>query len=144
MSIYGICWGEPERAPHRREVHARFLYIYIYIYGTSVTRAPPYTKRIGRMKYLAMKNPRQEKSNAEPHIDEKYMRDSYIYIYIWYVRHPRAALYKTYRPHEILSDEKSASRKIKCGPRGRRRSSKPALHNRPYIVIMLSKEQTVI
>ena len=23
-------WGEPERAPHRREVHARFLYIYIY------------------------------------------------------------------------------------------------------------------
>ena len=81
-------------------------------------------------------------SLSEPHIDEKYMRDSYIYI--WYVRHPRAALYKTYRPHEILSDEKSASRKINCGPRGRRRSSKPALHNRPYVVIMLSKEQTVI
>ena len=81
--------------------------------------------------------------SGSPHIDEKYMRDSYIYIYMWYVRHPRAALYKTYRPHEILSDEKSASRKINCGPRGRRRSSKPALHNRPYVV-MLSKEQTVI
>ena len=65
------------------------------------------------------------------------------HIYTAYVRHPRAALYKTYRPHEILSDEKSASRKINCGPRGRKRSSKPALHNKT-VVIMLSKEQTVI
>ena len=36
--------------------------------STSVTRAPPYTKHIGRMKYLAMKNPRQEKSIAD-HVD---------------------------------------------------------------------------
>ena len=30
-------------------------------------------------------------SLSEPHIDEKYMRESYIYIYIymWYVRHAR-------------------------------------------------------
>ena len=67
-------------------------------------------------------------SLSEPHIDEKYMRESYIYIYIYIcgtsVTH--AALYKTYRPHEILSDDKSASRKNNCGPRGRRRSSKPA------------------
>ena len=40
----------------------------ICLFGTSVTRAPPYTKRIGRMKYLAMKNPRQEKSIAG-HVD---------------------------------------------------------------------------
>ena len=46
----------------------RDSYIYIYIYSTSVTRAPPYTKHIGRMKYLAMKNPRQEKSIAD-HVD---------------------------------------------------------------------------
>ena len=25
-------WGEPERAPHRRDIHARIVYIYIYIY----------------------------------------------------------------------------------------------------------------
>ena len=25
-------WGEPERAPHRRETHVRIVYIYIYIY----------------------------------------------------------------------------------------------------------------
>ena len=36
VSLLEVChapasWGEPERAPHRREVHARFLYIYIYI-----------------------------------------------------------------------------------------------------------------
>ena len=59
-------WGEPERAPHRREVCARILYIYIY--GTSVTRAPPYTKPIGRMQYLAMISPCQEKSIAD-HVD---------------------------------------------------------------------------
>ena len=41
---------------------------YIYIYGTSVTLAPPYTKPIGRMKYLAMISPRQEKSIAN-HVD---------------------------------------------------------------------------
>ena len=28
--------------------------------GTTVTRVPPYTKHIGRMKYLAMISPRQE------------------------------------------------------------------------------------
>ena len=39
-----------------------------YIYSTSVTRAPPYTKPIGRMKYLAMISPRQEKSIAD-HVD---------------------------------------------------------------------------
>ena len=48
-------------------------------------------------------------SLSEPHIDEKYMRESYMFV--WYVRHPRAALYKTYRPHEILSDDKSAVKK---------------------------------
>ena len=54
--------------PHIDEKYMRDFYIYIYIYSTSVTRAPPYTKHIGRMKYLAMKNPRQEKSIAD-HVD---------------------------------------------------------------------------
>ena len=27
-----FCWGEPERAPHLREVCHRCLYVYIYIY----------------------------------------------------------------------------------------------------------------
>ena len=38
-------WGEPERAPHRRETHARI----VYIYGTTVTRGAArtqYTVRI--------------------------------------------------------------------------------------------------
>ena len=39
--------------PHIDEKYMRESYIY-----TSVTRAPPYTKSIGRMKYLAMINPR--------------------------------------------------------------------------------------
>ena len=39
---------------------------YIYIYGTSVTRAPPYAKPIGRMKYLEMISPRQKKINCGP------------------------------------------------------------------------------
>ena len=81
-------------------------------------------------------------SLSEPHIDEKYMRESYIYICGTSVTH--AALYKTYRPHEILSDDKSASRKNNCGPRGRRRSCKQASATQQTIVIMLSKEQTVI
>ena len=36
-------------------------------------------------------------SLSERHINEKYVCESYVYIIIWYVRHPRAALYKTYR-----------------------------------------------
>ena len=31
-------WGEPERAPHKRYFNARS--VYIYFYGTTVTRAP--------------------------------------------------------------------------------------------------------
>ena len=46
----------------------RDSYIYIYIYSTSVTRAPLYTKPIGRMIYLAMISPRQEKTIAD-HVD---------------------------------------------------------------------------
>ena len=35
-------WGEPERAPHRRDKRSQSIYfVYIY-YGTSVTRAPLY------------------------------------------------------------------------------------------------------
>ena len=64
MPIIGASLSEP----HIDEKYMRDTYIYIYIFGTSVTRAPPYTKRIGRMKYLAMKNPRQEKSIAD-HVD---------------------------------------------------------------------------
>ena len=30
-------------------------------------------------------------SLSEPHIDEKNGRNLHIYIYIWYIRHPRAA-----------------------------------------------------
>ena len=43
-------WGEPERAPHRRDIHARIVYIYIYIYvctcmyGTTVTRGAAHTQ----------------------------------------------------------------------------------------------------
>ena len=68
LEIIGASLSEP----HIDEKYMRdsyiYIYIYIYIYSTSVTRAPPYTKHIGRMKYLAMKNPRQEKSIAD-HVD---------------------------------------------------------------------------
>ena len=38
------CWGEPERAPHRRVARSQSIYVYIImVYGTSVTRAPLYT-----------------------------------------------------------------------------------------------------
>ena len=39
-------WGEPERAPHRRDIHARivYIYIYIYMYGTTVTRGAAHTQ----------------------------------------------------------------------------------------------------
>ena len=40
QSIY--YWGEPERAPHRRVARSQSIYI-LYMYGTSVTRAPLYT-----------------------------------------------------------------------------------------------------
>ena len=62
MLLIGASLSEP----HIDEKYMRDSYIYIY--STSVTRAPPYTKHIGRMKYLAMKNPRQEKSIAD-HVD---------------------------------------------------------------------------
>ena len=95
--IIGASLSEP--APHRREVHARFLDpIYIYMVRPSLARA---------------------------------------------------ALYKTYRPHEILSDDKSAPRKINCGPRGRSyvitiKHMKQASATEQIVVVMLSKEQTVI
>ena len=54
---FRLDWGEPERDEKSMRDS--------YIYSTSVTRAPPYTKRIGRMKYFAMKNPRQDKSIAD-------------------------------------------------------------------------------
>ena len=74
------------------------------------------------------------------------MRDSYIYIYMVRPSLARAALYKTYRPHEILSDDKSAPRKINCGPRGRSYviTIKQASATEQIVVVMLSKEQTVI
>ena len=72
------------------------------------------------------------------------MRESYIYIYIWYVRHTHAALHKTYRPQQILCVDKSASRKINCGPRGRVIVIKQASATEQTVVVMLSGEQTVI
>ena len=46
----------------------RESYIYIYIYVVRPSRTPPYTKPIGRMKYLAMISPRREKTIAD-HVD---------------------------------------------------------------------------
>ena len=72
----GVNWGEPERAPHRRERRARILYVCLFIYISYVRqRAPPYTKRIGRMKYLATISPRREKSIAD-HVDVSIKQDS--------------------------------------------------------------------
>ena len=56
QNIIGTSLSKPHI--YRREVHARFLYI-LYVRHP---RAPPYTKRVGRMKYLAMISQRQEKS----------------------------------------------------------------------------------
>ena len=82
-------------------------------------------------------------SLSEPHIDEKYMRESYMFV--WYVRHPRAALYKTYRPHEILSDDKSAVKKNQLRATWTYVIAiKQASATQKTVVIMLSKEQTVI
>ena len=56
-----VNWGEPERAPHRRDSHARivywgelhidgivmrelFIYIYVCMYGTTVTRGAAHTQ----------------------------------------------------------------------------------------------------
>ena len=36
-------WGEPERAPHRRVECSQSIYYVCIYFGTSVTRAPPYT-----------------------------------------------------------------------------------------------------
>ena len=42
--------------------------MYVCLYGTSVTCAPPLTKPIGCMKYLATISPRQKKSIVD-HVD---------------------------------------------------------------------------
>ena len=82
-------------------------------------------------------------SLSEPHIDEKYMRESYMFV--WYVRHPCAALYKTYRPHEILSDDKSAVKKNQLRATWTYVIAiKQASATQQTVVIMLSKEQTVL
>ena len=49
--------------PHIDEKYVRESYIYMV--RLHVTLAPPYTKSTGRMKYLAMLSPRQEKSIAD-------------------------------------------------------------------------------
>ena len=36
-------WGEPERAPHRRDIHARIVYIYIYVWYDRHPRRRSYT-----------------------------------------------------------------------------------------------------
>ena len=60
--LIGASLSEPHI--YRRERRARFL----LLYSTSVTRAPPYTKPMSRMKYLAMISPRQKHSIAD-HVD---------------------------------------------------------------------------
>ena len=40
-------------------------------------------------------------SLSEPHIDELHVRNLYIMIYVWYVRHPRAAIYNV-QPIRVL------------------------------------------
>ena len=66
-------------------------------------------------------------------------------MFVWYVRHPRAALYKTYRPHEILSDDKSAVKKNQLRATWTYVIAiKQASTTQQTVVIMLSKEQTVV
>ena len=65
-------WGEPERAPHRRV--ARSQSIYICIIGASL---------------------------SEPHIDELNVRNLYMYVILWYVRHPRAAICNIHSVRDI-------------------------------------------
>ena len=55
-------WGEPERAPHRRDIHARIVYIYVCMYvcmyGTTVTRGAAHTQYTVRIpKYSAQYRP---------------------------------------------------------------------------------------